>query len=41
VAVQRFLDLGERAIIAAVQVDHRLVAFLDQVAMSVRELIGD
>ncbi|KPD15418.1 hypothetical protein ADM96_33045 [Burkholderia sp. ST111] len=36
VAVELFLDLGERAIIAAVQIDHRLVAFFNQIALRIR-----
>ena len=40
-AVELFLDLGERAIIAAVQIDHRLVAFLDQIALCIGQLVSD
>ncbi|ESJ24120.1 hypothetical protein B551_0206175 [Cupriavidus sp. HPC(L)] len=37
--VECFLDLGERAIIAAVQVDHRLIRFFDQIALRIRQLV--
>ena len=39
VAVQRFLDLGERAIIPAVQIDHGLIGLLDEIALRVRQLV--
>jgi len=38
-AFERFLDLGERAIISAVQVNHRLIRLLDQIALRIRQLV--
>jgi hypothetical protein len=40
-AVERFLDLGQRVLVAAMQVGHRLGARLDELALGVGDFVLD